>query len=63
MGLYPQAIDDYEKAIKMDPNLGKGLDWFTRLLQNRKEKPQTLTERLQTLRSTQSSQRGVRSKY
>ena len=26
------------------------MDWFTRLLQDRKEKPQTLTERLQTLR-------------
>ncbi|MBC8286010.1 MAG: tetratricopeptide repeat protein [Nitrospinae bacterium] len=50
MGLYPQAIADYDKAIKMDPHLGEGLDWFTRLLQDRKEKPQTLTERLQTLR-------------
>jgi len=63
MGLYPQAIADYDKAIKMDPHLGKGLDWFTRLLQDRKEETQTLTERLQTLRSTQSSQRGVMSKY
>jgi tetratricopeptide (TPR) repeat protein len=51
MGLYPQAIADYDKAIKMDPHLGEGLDWFTRFLQDRKENPQTLTERLQTLRS------------
>ncbi len=50
MGLYPQAIADYDKAISMDPHLGEGIDWFTRLLQDRKEKPQTLTERLQTLR-------------
>ena len=50
MGLYPQAIADYDKAISMDPHLGEGMDWFTRLLQDRKEKPQTLTERLQTLR-------------
>lgn len=50
MKLYPQAIADYERAIKMDPRLGEGLDWFTRLLQNRKGKSQTLTERLQTLR-------------
>jgi hypothetical protein len=50
MGFYPQAIADYDKAIRMDPHLGEGMDWFTRLLQDRKEKPQTLTERLQTLR-------------
>jgi tetratricopeptide (TPR) repeat protein len=50
MGNYPEAISDYDRAIKMDPHLGEGLDWFTRLLQNRKEKPQTLADRLQTLR-------------
>ena len=53
MGLYPQAIADYDRAIKMDPRLGEGLDWFTRLLQNRNEKPQTLKDRLQTLRHHQ----------
>ena len=52
IGLYPQAIADYDRAIKMDPRLGEGLDWFTRLLQNRKEKPQTLADRLQTLRTS-----------
>jgi tetratricopeptide (TPR) repeat protein len=51
MGLYDLAIEDYAKAIKMDPQLGKGLDWFTRFLQNRKEGAQTLTERLAFLRS------------
>jgi tetratricopeptide (TPR) repeat protein len=50
MGYYPQAIADYDKAIKMDSHLGEEMDWFTRLLQDRKKKPQTLTERLQTLR-------------
>jgi tetratricopeptide (TPR) repeat protein len=50
MGFYPQAIADYDKAIRMDPHLGEGMDWFTRLLQDRKEKPQSLTERLETLR-------------
>ena len=57
MGLYPQAIADYDRAIKMDPHLGEGLDWFTRLLQDRNEKPQTLAERLQTLRTTRRGQR------
>lgn len=51
MGLYSKAIEDYEKAIKMDPKLGEGLDWFTRFLQNRKDKAQTLPERVETLKS------------
>ena len=51
MGLYDLAIEDYGKAIKMDPQLGKGLDWFTRFLQNRKEEGQNLSERLKSLRS------------
>ncbi len=50
MGAYEKAIEDYDKAIKMDLKLGEGLDWFTRFLQNRKEKPQTLAERVETLR-------------
>ena len=51
MGFYDLAIEDYAKAIKMDPQLGKGLDWFTRFLQNKKEEGQTLSERLKSLRS------------
>jgi tetratricopeptide (TPR) repeat protein len=51
MGLYDLAIEDYAKAIKMDPQLGKGLDWFTRFLQNRQKEGQTLSERLKSLRS------------
>ena len=51
MGLYDSAVEDYAKAIKMDPQLGKGLDWFTRFLQNRKEGGGTLSERLEILRS------------
>ncbi len=51
MGLYDSAVEDYTKAVKMDPQLGKGLDWFTRFLQNRKEGGQTLSERLESLRS------------
>jgi tetratricopeptide (TPR) repeat protein len=51
MGFYNLAIEDYAKAIKMDPQLGKGLDWFTRFLQNRKQEGQTLSERLKSLRS------------
>ncbi|MBC8283826.1 MAG: tetratricopeptide repeat protein [Nitrospinae bacterium] len=51
MGLYTRAIEDYDKAIKMDPKLGEGIDWFTRLLQNREEGAQTLPERLEILRN------------
>ena len=50
MGYYDLAIEDYAKAIKMDPQLGKGLDWFTRFLQDRGEGGQTLSERLESLR-------------
>jgi len=50
MGFYKKAIKDYDRAIKMDPKLGEGIDWFTRLLQNRKEDTQTLSERLEVLR-------------
>ena len=46
MGLYKRAIEDYGKAINIDPKLGEGIDWFTRLLQNRKENAPTLSERL-----------------
>ena len=51
MGLYKKAIEDYERAIKMDPKLGEGLDWFTRFLQNRKDKSKTLPERVETLKA------------
>ena len=50
MGLYHRAIEDYSRAIKMDPKLGQGIDWFTRLIQNRKEHAQTLSERVKVLR-------------
>ena len=50
MGLYGRAIEDYSRAIKMDPKLGQGIDWFTRIIQNRKEHDQTLSERVKVLR-------------
>ena len=60
MGFYEKAIEDYDRAIKMDPKLGEGLDWFTRFLQNRKEKPQTLAERLEFLQA-QKREEAIRS--
>ena len=51
MGFYKKAIEVYERAIKMDPKLGEGLDWFTRFLQNRKDKSKTLPERVETLKA------------
>jgi len=35
----------------MDPKLGQGIDWFTRIIQNRKEHDQTLSERVEVLRN------------
>ena len=50
MGLYAKAIEDYERAMEMDPKLGEELDWFTRFLQNRKIKKQTIPERIKILK-------------
>ena len=51
MGLYAKAIEDYERAMEMDPKLGEELDWFTRFLQNRKTKKQTIPDRIKILRA------------
>ena len=50
MGLYHRAIEDYSRAIKMDPKLGQGIDWFTRIIQNRKVHAQTLSENVKLMR-------------
>ena len=50
MGLYAKAIEDYERAMEMDPKLSEALDWFTRFLQNRKIKKQTIPERINILK-------------
>lgn len=50
MGLCGRAVDDYDRALKMDPKLGEGVGWFTRLLRGRKEGAQTLSERAEILR-------------
>ena len=50
MGLYAKAIQDYERAMEMDPKLGEELDWFTRFLQNRKKRKQTIPDRIKTLK-------------
>ena len=50
MGLYAKAIEDYERAIEMDSKLGEELDWFTRFLQNRKTKKQTIPDRIKILK-------------
>ena len=62
MGLYVKAIEDYERAIKMDPKLGEGLDWFTRFLQNRKDKSKTLPERVETLKALMKKENPGKSK-
>ena len=50
MGLYAKAIEDYERAMEMDPKLGEELDWFTRFLQNRKTKKETIPDRIKMLK-------------
>jgi len=59
MGLYDRAIEDYGKAIEMNPKLGEGIDWFTRLLQNRKELGQSLSERIEVLRDKVKTEKKI----
>ena len=51
MGLYAKAIKDYERAMEIDSKLGEEMDWFTRFLQNRKTKKQTIPDRIKILKA------------
>lgn len=45
MGHYEEAIDDYRKALELDPSLADGPGWLTRFLRNQPEAPPTIDER------------------
>lgn len=48
---YPAAIADYEKAIQLDPEIAEGPSWLTRFLRNQAEKPPTILDRMEYLKS------------
>ncbi len=51
IGNYEGAISDYEKAIKFNPKLSEGPSWITRFLRNQAEKPSTIIDRLNYLKT------------
>ena len=50
MGGYQAAIQDYEKALQLDPNLADGPHWLTRFLRNQAERPPTIADRARYLK-------------
>ncbi len=49
-GRHRQAMEDYEKSLKMDPEVADGMHWLDRLLYNIQEKPPTVKDRLEYLK-------------
>lgn len=45
MGHYRRAIEDYRKALSLDPELAEGPGWLTRFLRNQPEPPPTIADR------------------
>jgi tetratricopeptide (TPR) repeat protein len=63
MGRYEQAMADYDKSLKMEPTVSKGMHWLDRLLYNVQETPPTVADRLAYLQhqmSLPASQRVLR---
>lgn len=46
MGQHTLALDDYRKALELNPKLGKGPGWLWRFLHNVHEKPSTIVDRM-----------------
>lgn len=51
MGDYQGAIEDYEKALHLDPGLADGPGWLTRFLRNQPQRPPTIADRARYLRA------------
>ena len=45
-GRHKLAMADYEKALKLEPDVAEGMHWLDRLLYNVQEKPSTVADRL-----------------
>ena len=51
MGNYSAAIEDYEKALQLDPELADGPHWMTRFLRNQANRPPTIADRARYIRN------------
>ena len=49
-GRHRQAMADYERALKLDPEVAEGMHWLDRLLYNVQENPPTIADRLAYLK-------------
>lgn len=49
-GRHRQAMEDYERSLKMDPDVAEGMHWMDRLLYNVQEAPPTVADRLEYLK-------------
>ena len=50
MGQYQHAVDDYDRALSMDPEVAEGPHWLTRFLRLQPEKPPTIADRMHYLK-------------
>ena len=51
MGEYDLAVADYEKALQLDEEIGEGPHWLIRFLRNQPDKPPTVKDRLEYLKT------------
>ena len=51
MESYDLAIQDYQRALQLEPKLAEGPGWLTRFLRNQPEKPPSILDRLVYLQS------------
>ena len=49
MQQYSFAVDDYKRALQLQPELAKGPHWLTRFLRNQAERPPSIEDRLKYL--------------
>ena len=60
LGEYEAAIEDYETALRLDPELAEGPGWLTRFLRNQAERPPTVADRARYLRAELEKPEGER---
>lgn len=51
MKSYELAIQDYQRALQLEPKLAKGPSWLTRFLRNQAKKPPSIADRLAYLQN------------
>jgi hypothetical protein len=51
MGRHEEALANYTKALRLDPEIASGPHWLTRFLRNQREAPPTVADRARYLRA------------